>query len=247
MNDENRQAVDQLLLRTQQAVIARVLKAVGLPISNFSFEPDVTNARVHLIYKSEPQYSLFLNSLNVAGFRVTLQPGKDRPTEQSGPHTWDQLETVVRRWASFLKREVVEDDLWVLLSEPSPKGPSLHDIPNTAFSTEEIELLYKKIDEILEHLEGHKREAGEESDEQGSSLQLSSRQVELASRQVDLALKQFELHKEYAKVTGRRDWLHMFMRSLYDTCLARLLSEERVHSFMEWAWGLLEELFLSES
>lgn len=181
------------LLQTQKNQVYETIEETELTPNMFFFEdPSLDDGITYLRLKKSDYFFAFATSRS-GGHWARFSPGFDTPKEDHHADIWSSELMYLRRWLSYLTRELNAPDKWKLLEEEL-RNYNFEDIKynDTKFTHQEYKILQEKIDEFKKKIEG---------------LDLLKEQVERINQKLDHLLK-------LAENMNKIDWKELFIGSM---------------------------------
>jgi hypothetical protein len=138
--------------------------------------------------------------------------------------TWSTVEERVQRWAEDVKRDVDTPDLWAELQHEREilTGARYETTENTLFSPDERAEIAKQLRVIREYVK--------------KTYSLSSEKMLLVETRFD------ELEVATRRM-GRKDWLLLFLGTMFTVIVTDLLTPEVVRHILAMSFHGLDHLF----
>lgn len=211
-----------LLMRSQKNEVFDVIKEEGFYPSFFewsvvksSFSNDCEVSRLNYI-DSEYFYTfdMYVNQF-YPGYEgkhyAIYSPGFESKVEEQHPESWDRHTIYIKRWLSYLRREIGQPDLWSEISKYKLDFEISEEVQNSKFSPNEIEKIKDGINQVRDYLE--EREL------------VDKEQNELINEKLDYLI-------EASKKQGRRDWILMLLGVLFTFFTGLPLKQEEIKGIM---------------
>lgn len=146
---------------------------------------------------------------------ATYSPGEDTLLKSVFPGAWLGLSQYFRQWLTFLKREILQPDLWGDLSKYQILDPIQTNADNRPFTVLEYEQITSGINQMRAYIQSYGLANNE--------------QMELVNEKFDYLL-------EAAKRQGRTDWVHTCVGILVSVSASCALAPEQTKTI----WGILK-------
>lgn len=207
------------LLQTQKNQVYELIEEAQLSPGMFSFvDPIDPDDSTFLRFNNSDYYFNFATS-NRGTHYARYAPGFDTPYEDQSATSWSVQLSNVRRWMTYLVRELNAPDKWKLLEEEL-KNFNFDNIKytNSKFTYQEYGILEERIKEFKTKID---------------QLDLLKDQIKKINTKLDHLL-------ELAKTMNKTDWKELFIGSLIS--LTMQLSIDRTVG--KTIFGYLKNLFI---
>jgi hypothetical protein len=160
----------------------------------------------------------------VIGFTCTAKIGNEPKFTYGRPLTWDALYAVVKNWATRVIDWSETPDLWEGRYSWNQFTGVKGDPPsNTPFASEERQVISSQLASIKEAVK---------------------KTYELTAAQEEKIDEQFKEAEEASERLGRKDWVLLFMGTMFSLVLADVITPDIFHHILTMAFHGLEHLFV---
>ena len=216
--------LEYTLMRSQTNEVLELVKETTMDPYNFSWSEE--NSRLSdehglpltvskLRYENSPYYFLF--DLHKKMHYSFYSPGEDKLHDQRYPGSWDSQLSDVKKWLSYLEREVHQPDLWDdLVKQKIAYDQKISpDTANEPFSVSQAGQIAEGIENIRKYLLD---EFQDDSDSKGLINEKLNYLIDASKRQ------------------GRKDWFHTCIGVFAGIATALAMSPDQTKNM----WTLLK-------
>lgn len=207
------------ILKSQANQLFEAISIAGLEPSEFEWKDTggLYGRQVsQLAHRNSGYYFTFDNS---EGFNSSFSPGKETLKEIHSNSGWGPQFEYFRRWLSYVNRETQSPDLWQAISREAQilETAASSSEPNTRFTSEEKEYLFKGLGEIRQYL--------------------------LTAHKLDPELIESRLKYlvESSERVGRKDWLNLLISVLIGIVITAALPPEATRDLFRFVGSVLRQ------